>query len=55
MWKHLNHPNIVPFRGATLGPPQLISEWIPGGDLREHLKINRHADLIGLVNTVSPI
>ena len=51
MLKHLNHPNIVPFKGVTLEPLQLVSEWVPGKDLREHLKINGHANLIGLVNT----
>jgi len=49
VWKHLNHPNIVPFKGVTFDPLQLVSEWMPGGDLREHVKNNRDTDLITLV------
>ena len=29
-WKHPNHPNVVPFLGATLDLPQLASAWMPG-------------------------
>jgi serine/threonine protein kinase len=41
-WKHLNHPNIVPFFGATLHPLQLVSAWMPGGSLAEY--INEHPE-----------
>ena len=37
-WKHLNHPNIVPFLGATFDPLQLVSAWMPGGSLTEYIK-----------------
>ena len=51
IWKHLSHPNIVSFRGVTFEPPQLVSEWIPGGgELRESVRNNRHQILIGLVS-----
>ena len=55
-WKHLNHPNIVPFLGATLDPPQLVSAWMSGGSLREY--INEHPGknrlvLVGFRPTVS--
>ena len=50
MWKHLSHPNIVPFKGATFKPPQLVSEWMPSGKLNEYVKNNDHADLINLVS-----
>lgn len=49
VWKHLQHPNIVPFKGVTLDPPQLISEWMPGGELQDYVKKNPSANLIGLV------
>ena len=54
MWGRLNHPNIVPFRGVTLDPLQLISEWMPGGELREHAKKNRDTDLVSLVGQFLP-
>ena len=40
MWKYLKHPNVLPFLGATIDPPQLISVWVPGGNLSEYLKNN---------------
>ena len=49
VWKRLNHPNIVPFRGVTFDPLQLISEWMPGGELREYVKKNWDTDLTSLV------
>ena len=49
-WKRLSHPNIVPFIGVTLEPLQLVSEWMPGGELRSYVKENPHADLINLVS-----
>ena len=51
VWKQLNHPNIVPFKGITFDPPQLISEWMPGGELRDYVRNNRDADLVALVRT----
>jgi len=50
VWKHLDHPNIVPFKGVTFEPLQLVSEWMPGGELREYIENNPHADLLGLVS-----
>ena len=50
VWKHLNHPNIVSFRGVTFEPLQLVSEWAPGGELREYIRNNGHHILIGLVS-----
>lgn len=52
MWKHLRHPNIVPFLGVTLEPLQLVSEWMPGGELREHLRKNSNTDPMNLVSHV---
>ena len=49
MWKHLKHRNIVPFRGVTSPLLQLISVWMPGGDLRGYVKKYPDADRLGLV------
>jgi len=54
VWKHLTHPNIVPLFGITPVPLQLVSEWIPGGDLSEYIKNYPGADRLGLVGA-SPI
>ena len=54
MWKHLIHPNILPLLGITIDPLQLISNWMPGGDLPDYIKKNPSADQLGLVG-VPPI
>jgi serine/threonine protein kinase len=49
MWKRLTHPNIVPLLGTTIAPFQLISNWMPGGDLLEYIKKNPDTYRLGLV------
>ena len=49
MWKHLTHPNILPLLGVTLTPFQLVSTWMPGGDLPEYIKNNPDVNRIRLV------
>lgn len=49
MWKHLNHANIVSFRGVTFDPPQLVSEWMSGGEIRDYVKNNPNINPFGLV------
>ena len=49
VWKHLAHSNIVPLLGATIDPPQLVSDWMCGGDLNEYITNNPDADRQGLV------
>ena len=49
MWKRLKHPNVVPLLGTTISPFQLISPWMPGGDLLEYIKNNSDAYRLGLV------
>ena len=49
MWKRLEHQNIVPLLGITATPFQLISEWMPGKVLTEHVREHPDADRCGLV------
>ena len=52
MWKRLtrlNHPNVLPLLGITITPFQLISNWMPGGDLLQYVKKNPNTDRLGLV------
>ena len=49
MWKHEKHPNIVPFRGVTIVPLQLIFDWMSGGNIMEYIKGHPSADRLGLV------
>jgi len=49
MWKRLTHPNIVSLLGVTIDPFQLISDWMPGGDLPKYIKENPNVDRLGLV------
>jgi len=55
VWKRLDHPNVVAFKGITLDPLQLVSEWIPGGELREYLKGNPNTNPISLVGPFLPV
>ena len=38
------------FKGLTFEPLQLVSEWVPGGELGEYIRNERHANLTGLVS-----
>ena len=49
VWKHMRHPNIVPFHGATLDPPQLVSDWMGSGSLTDFLMKRTNANRLGLV------
>jgi len=53
MWKNLKHRNIVPFLGATLDPPQLVSVWMPGGTLTEYITVHPETGRVGLVGFLS--
>ena len=55
VWKHLAHPNIVPLLGATIDPPQLISDRMPGGDLTEYISTHPDTDRTSLVSDVSAL
>ena len=52
MWKRLTHPNILPLLGVTIDPPQLVSDWMPGGDLQEYIKKNADANRLELVGVL---
>ena len=54
MWKHLIHPNIVPLLGVAITPFQLISNWMPGGDLPGYIDKNPNTDRLKLVG-VPPV
>ena len=55
MWKNLTHPNILPLLGVTTTPFQLISEWMPGGDLPVYIKKNPDVDRLQLVGVPPPV
>ena len=48
-WKSLKHPNILPLLGATISPPQLVSIFMPYGDLSKYIPGNPDANRLGLV------
>lgn len=51
VWRHLSHPNLVPFYGVyndnRLG---LVDEWLPNGDIHRFLKNNPNANRPQLVS-----
>ena len=54
-WKHLTHPNIVPLLGATINPPQLISDRMPGGYLTKYIASHPDMDRTCLASDVSAL
>lgn len=50
MWKYLKHQNIVPLLGVTSTPFQIISDWMPGGNLTEYIKKHPDADRLDIVD-----
>ena len=55
MWRYLTHPNIVPLLGVSIVPFQLISKWMPGGDLPGYIQKNPSADRLELVGCIYPM
>lgn len=49
-WKRLKHKNIVPLLCITVNPCQLVSEWMPGGDLKEYIGNHPTVNRLGLVS-----
>ena len=50
IWKRMVHPNVVPLLGIIVSQqPQLVSNWMPGGDLSKYIKENHKVDRLGLV------
>ena len=54
LWKRLEHKSIVRLFGMTSTPLQLVSEWIPGGDLTEYVGKHPETDRPGLVRVFPP-
>ena len=55
MWKRLDHQNLVPLLGITSTPLQLISEWMPNGNLLEYIRSHPDTDRLGLVGVQHPV
>ena len=55
LWKRLVHGSIVPLLGMTPTPLQLVSEWMPGGDLTEYIGKHPNPDRLGLVSVLPPL
>ncbi|KAF9645430.1 kinase-like protein [Thelephora ganbajun] len=53
MWKYLQHANILPLRGVTMDPLQLVSNWMPDGNLSNYIRDNPNADRLGLLSNVA--
>jgi len=57
VWSALHHENILPLLGGTVTEDQLVvvSEWMVGGNVMEFVKVNVHADRLGLVRFSSKV
>ena len=50
-WKHLRHPNILPFLGVTVSGCRLamVSEWMDNGNINEFVEKDQHVNRTVLV------
>ena len=49
-WAWLDHPNILQCFGITVDPLQVVTEWVPNGDVIEYLQAHVNADRVCLVS-----
>jgi len=50
-WRHLQHPNILPLLGVTVGENRfaLVSEWMENGNINEFIERNQRVNRVELV------
>ena len=48
-WKHLIHPNVVPFLGVTDKPIHFVSAWTPGVQLNKYITLHPGTSRLELV------
>ena len=49
IWMRLEHPNVVCCLGATVNPPQIVVDWMPEGEVMEHVQKDPKADRLHFV------
>ena len=54
-WKSLQHPNVLPLLGVTMGERlfAMVSEWMVNGNIVEFIKAHREANRFKLVGSRS--
>jgi serine/threonine protein kinase len=52
LWKRLNHPNILPFYGASMNWNQfgMVSPWMENGNVINYTRMNPEANRLRLVS-----
>ncbi|KAF9789351.1 kinase-like domain-containing protein [Thelephora terrestris] len=53
LWKHMDHPNILPLLGVTGIPFQPVLKWVAGGNLMEYITRHPLTDRLGLLLGIS--
>ena len=53
IWRHLQHPNILPLIGVVIGPERysLISDWMDNGTINTFTEMNPDVNRVGLVGS----
>ena len=51
-WKALNHPNVLPLLGVTMGENQfvMVSEWMGNGNINKFIQSHQDVDRFELVS-----
>ena len=52
-WAWLDHPNILQCFGITANPFQVVTEWLPDGDVIEYVQACLNADRVCLVGSLA--
>lgn len=52
-WKRLQHPNVINILGFTVTPLQIVSDWMPNGNLPDYVKKHPGVNVIGLLCDVA--
>ena len=50
-WAWLDHPNILQCFGITVNPLQVVTEWVPNGNVIEYVRTHPNADRVCLVGS----
>lgn len=54
-WAWLDHPNILPCFGITVDPFQVMTEWVPHGNVIKYVQTHTNADRVCLVSPLFPV
>lgn len=52
-WTKLDHPNVLRCFGVTVDPFQMLTEWMPNGQVMNHVEVQNGVDRVRLVRSLA--